>query len=222
MACFGKNKAKKDGHHYYCKGCVKELSVNNKEQVKDNYKQWSNENAAHIKAYQKQYRKDNRDQLNAYQRSRPPERKLRANTSDTKKSKEKERRNTPEYKSQRSTYIQKKYREDMQFRLKKLFEAELNALLFKNDATIKSQSKIGCTIPEFKEYLQSKFLPTMTWENYGIVWQIDRIKPFCSFDLTDEAQQKQCFHYTNTQPLFVTSRVIDGIFYLGNMNKNMF
>jgi len=43
----------------------------------------------------------------------------------------------------------------------------------------------------------------MTWENHGFDgWHVDHIKPCTSFDLTDLEQQKQCFHYTNLQPLW--------------------
>lgn len=41
----------------------------------------------------------------------------------------------------------------------------------------------------------------MSWENYG-EWHIDHIKPCSSFDLSDPKQQKECFNYTNLQPLW--------------------
>jgi hypothetical protein len=43
----------------------------------------------------------------------------------------------------------------------------------------------------------------MSWNNHGSYWEIDHIKPCSSFDLTDIEQQKQCFHYTNLQPLTI-------------------
>lgn len=60
---------------------------------------------------------------------------------------------------------------------------------------------IGCSIPELVRYLESKFLPGMTWENRRL-WHIDHIRPCASFDLTDLEQQKICFHFRNLQPLW--------------------
>jgi hypothetical protein len=63
---------------------------------------------------------------------------------------------------------------------------------------------IGCTKDELRTYLEGLFLEGMTWENYGKRggWQIDHIKPCASFDLTNQDQQKECFHYSNLQPLW--------------------
>jgi len=69
---------------------------------------------------------------------------------------------------------------------------------------IKCQSSLlllGCSIAECRKYIENKFLPGMTWENYGD-WHIDHIQPCASFDLTLPEEQKKCFHYTNLQPLW--------------------
>lgn len=60
---------------------------------------------------------------------------------------------------------------------------------------------IGCNINFYKDYLESKFLEEMSWDNYG-QWHIDHIIPIKSFNMQDIKEQKQCFHYTNTQPLW--------------------
>ena len=45
----------------------------------------------------------------------------------------------------------------------------------------------------------------MSWENYGRgsgEWQCDHVLPVSSFDHADPEQQKICWHYSNTQPLW--------------------
>lgn len=62
---------------------------------------------------------------------------------------------------------------------------------------------LGCSIDELKMHLESKFQSGMGWNNYGPKgWHIDHIKPFKSFDLTNEQELKKACHYTNLQPLW--------------------
>jgi hypothetical protein len=78
----------------------------------------------------------------------------------------------------------------------------------------KSESTIeltGCTIDELRVHLSSLFLPGMTWDNYGKYgWHIDHVKPCAAFDLTDPEQQKECFNYTNLQPLWAVDNLKKG------------
>jgi len=77
-------------------------------------------------------------------------------------------------------------------------------------ASIKNNSKnssvpeiIGCSIQEVRIYLESKFLPGMSWDNWSKNgWHIYHIKPCYLFNLTKDEEIKECFHYTNLQPLW--------------------
>ena len=70
----------------------------------------------------------------------------------------------------------------------------------KSDATM---PLTGCSPSELVAHLESKFSPGMTWANYGLHgWHVDHKKPCAAFDLSDTAQQRACFHYTNLQPLW--------------------
>jgi len=60
---------------------------------------------------------------------------------------------------------------------------------------------VGCSAAFLKCWLEAQFQEGMSWENYG-AWHVDHIRPCASFDLTDPAQQRECFHYTNLQPLW--------------------
>lgn len=61
---------------------------------------------------------------------------------------------------------------------------------------------LGTTIGEYQRHLEGKFLPGMTWDNYGDAWHIDHIIPLSHFDLRDPAQQFEAFNYKNTRPLW--------------------
>ncbi len=78
--------------------------------------------------------------------------------------------------------------------------------------TIKSCSVvdlIGCSPNDLVSHIQSQFLPGMTWEN-RFLWYIDHIRPCASFDIIDPEQQRQCFHYTNLQPLWAKDNFSKG------------
>lgn len=70
---------------------------------------------------------------------------------------------------------------------------------------------IGCTITKLRQHLEAKFSDGMSWDNYGKHgWHIDHIRPCASFDLSDPEQQRQCFHYTNLQPLWAADNIRKG------------
>ena len=75
---------------------------------------------------------------------------------------------------------------------------------------------VGCGIDFLKKHLESKFENGMTWDNYGVNgWHMDHIKPCAAFDLTLDEQQKECFHYTNIQPLWAKDNVRKHSYYNG-------
>lgn len=69
---------------------------------------------------------------------------------------------------------------------------------------------LGCSINFFKDYIASQFREGMSWENHGRgpdKWHLDHIRPCCSFDFSKEEDQRECFHYTNIQPLWETENL---------------
>lgn len=79
---------------------------------------------------------------------------------------------------------------------------------YKSETTFKL---LGCTLDFFRAYLEKQFVLGMSWENYGRTgWHVDHRKPCTSFNLTDPAQQRECFHYTNLQPLWSIDNIKKG------------
>jgi hypothetical protein len=75
--------------------------------------------------------------------------------------------------------------------------------------SVSTEALIGCTVEALKLHLQAQFKPGMAWNNYGL-WHVDHIRPCASFDLTDESQQRACFHFTNLQPLWAIENMVKG------------
>lgn len=103
------------------------------------------------------------------------------------------------------TYCQKRRKIDPSYNLSILLRQRFGKALKHGSKTGSAVRDLGCTLKEFKLYLESKFQPGMTWENHGRTgWRIDHIKPLSKYDLTNPEELKQVLHYTNLQPLWAT------------------
>lgn len=212
----------------HCKSCCsiscKEYRNKNKEKINSKIKKWQNENKDKRKISKQKwidknpdYHKNYRD---AYYLKNPEYNKIHywKNPEKYRQASKDFRKNNPKYSQE---YISNKTKLDVSFRIARNMRCRIIYAVkqSKTSKSTKTTRLLGCTIADLKSHLESKFLPTMTWENYGKYWHIDHIIPCNSFDLTKEEEQKKCFHYTNLQPLFVVTQIIDGIVYIGNLNK---
>lgn len=100
-------------------------------------------------------------------------------------------------------YKNKKYNNDINFKLKAILRSRLRKSL-KNDWKVGSSVELlGCSVQEFKSHLEAKFQSGMTWDNWSVSgWHIDHIKPLDSFDLKNKEDLKKACHHTNLQPLW--------------------
>lgn len=70
---------------------------------------------------------------------------------------------------------------------------------------------LGCTRADLLAHLEAQFLDGMTWDNYGRGgWEIDHIRPCVEFDLTDPAQQRECFTLPNLRPIWASDNATKG------------
>jgi hypothetical protein len=83
----------------------------------------------------------------------------------------------------------------------------------------KTIEMLGYSAVELKQHIESLFTEGMSWDNYG-EWHIDHIKPLSSFP--KDTPIKVVNSLSNLQPLWATSREINGVMYLGNLNKNKY
>ena len=176
-----------------------------KEKRKQYHEEYQKEYRAHpeVKEKHKQYGKEYR---------------VRPGIKEKRKEYFKEYFARPEVKEKRKQYqkqYQKEYgrkrlQENPQYVIRCRISSRIHYALRQNGVAKNNPALelLGCTIPQLKEYLESKFQPGMTWENQAINgWHIDHIKPCSLFDLTKEEEQKKCFHYTNCQPLWAKDNI---------------
>lgn len=106
---------------------------------------------------------------------------------------------------------QQRYRaKNKNARIAENIRSRIYTAMFNNNCLPAAERFLGCTIPEYKAYLESKFLEGMSWSNrgHGIgKWCIDHVRPVSFYDLTDPEQLKQCFHYLNTQPIWFRENI---------------
>lgn len=100
-------------------------------------------------------------------------------------------------------YETNRRRTDPMFKLKGNLRGRLWTALSRQGVkkTNRTFDLVGCTYQELYDHLEEQFTDGMTWDNYGD-WHVDHIIPCASWDLSQDKEQKLCFHYTNLQPLW--------------------
>jgi hypothetical protein len=196
-----------------------EYNKTHKEQKSEYYKQYWQKNKQECQEYNKEYWNQNKEELSVKNKEWRKKCKSEGRCTscgnindDTKFSfcskcriKVSTRVKSKENRIKRNIYESNKMKTDILYRTKKLLRDRLNKALKGNYKVGSAVRDLGCSIEEFKIYLENQFLPGMTWENWGCGendWQLDHIKPIFMFDLTDREQFLEVCHYTNLRPLW--------------------
>ena len=204
---------------------AREYSKEHLEERREYKKQWRAKNTEKNRLQKKEWRERNIEKVKqqkheSYLRCKErikEKKKLKAEEiSNSKKiynetHKEEIKKWRSEYNRKHRAEYRERYNSDINYRMARILSHRIREAI--KSQKCKKESKtvdlLGCSIEEFKRYLETKFVSGMSWENYG-QWHIDHIIPCAAFDLSDIEQQKKCFNYTNLQPLWAFE----------NMSKN--
>lgn len=164
----------------------------NKEKINNQKKIFYENNKEKILEAQKEYYENNKEERIKYSKI--------YNLINKEKNKEKLK-----------IYYQNKWKNNPTYRLKSNVSRRIRYSLTINGLTKKNKTSdiLGCSLEDFKSYIESKFESWMTWENMGNpkdgileinkTWDIDHIIPISS--AKTESDILKLNHHSNLQPL---------------------
>lgn len=159
--------------------------------------QWRVENREEYLAQTRAWRAKNKDSIRAKQKA----------WLDAHPNYQRDKRlEDPSYQSR---YTTNRKKVDPAFRILCNLKRRMGLVLDGQRKADTSRALVGCSAEELRAYLESKFLPGMSWALRDRI-HLDHIRPCASFDLTDPSQQRACFHYTNLQPLWAIDNLRKG------------
>jgi len=196
----------KDGHLNQCRVCkntyLNKYGQENKERLLEKAKQYYHENCEKIKQRVRRHWKSNAHEINAKRTDRYAndekyrhERLSQCSTSNARCRPER-RKNAKEQRN--ATYYLELCRKRM-----------WHAFHGRGSKSDRTKALLGCDGEFLKHYLEGTKVPGKDYTDA----HIDHIIPCCSFDMTDEEQQRKCFHYTNLQLLPAKENLQKSSFY---------
>lgn len=210
---FSQRKQSKDGFESMCKNCKKEYdkqyTLANKEIRYAKCRGWNKLNKEKLVETTQNWIQNNQERH-----------------KEIKKNSFKKFMSNPENKNKRREYDRKYVKQKRQNNIEYKIKDSIGSMISYHLKEKKSESTIeylGCSIKEYIVYLENMFLQNMSWENYGVIWEIDHKIPLSSFNLTQEENIYKAFKYQNTQPLFKTTEIAESFGYvdqIGNRNKS--
>ncbi len=174
----------------------------NPEKIKATRKKWIKKNIKKIKANRREYEKKNREKINLTVKKWRHKNREKVNERARQWSKD------PKNRAKINTRYNKRVKSDVIFRIRRNLKVRIYEFikLKKGRKYGTMKQLLGCDWQFFKSYIENKFQPGMTWDNYG-KWHIDHIKPISKFDLSLKSEQYKSCHHTNLQPLWALDNI---------------
>ncbi len=161
-------------------------------------------------AKKKAYRESHKEEIRAYRESnksysreyrvRNHQRILEARRAWETAHKDELRKYRESRRSKKNERERERLITDVNFCLQKRLRNRFRAALKQNSKNGSAIRDLGCSIEEFKKYIESKFQGSMSWDNRN-KWHLDHVIPLSKFNLQDPQQIKIALHYTNYQPM---------------------
>ena len=214
---FYRDRSKPGGRHSHCKQCrapaARRWRKANRERIAEYNHRYQESNQERVAEAQRRYREANPERVRRWREANPERaaestrRWREANPDAARRWRESNVDAVRHYhranRNRRNARLKERRCVDPLFRLISNMRSRLSQAIKAQDASKSAHTfeLVGCTYGELWAHLEKQLQPGMVWGNYG-KWHVDHIRPCASFDLKDIEQQRQCFHFSNLQPLW--------------------
>lgn len=187
---FNKKKSSKDGYDTICKECQHIYDEARKEKRREYTKQRSAEKREYYRKYNQEHREE----------------KLRYNQEHN----EKQKQYCRDYRLKNIDRLRLYDRERSRLRyqtpiarLQRNISTQLCFCLKEKKNNMHWEGLLPYTSQQLIEHIEKQFTPKMSWNNYGIYWELDHIIPQNTFNITsvDCIDFKICWSLANLRPL---------------------
>ena len=147
---------------------------------------WKAKNKDRVKEYNTEYKAEHKEEISVYNSKYNIENRAEIQKRSTA--------NMARLKKENPSF---KIACNMRSRMTDAFKS-YNTKIKKCDHT---KAILGCSMAFLCEWFSFRFTVDMNFKNYGTLWHMDHVVPCCRFDLTDDDEQRKCFHWTNLKPM---------------------
>jgi len=108
-------------------------------------------------------------------------------------------------------YEKNRKKTDVHYKIRAVLTGRIRDAVKNGKKCANTMKLVGCSLDYYKFWIESQFKDGMNWDEFmkGNI-HIDHIKECQEFDLSDPDQQRICFHYTNTQPMWKIDNIKKG------------
>lgn len=229
---FHKNKSSLDGFTHMCKECAIAKSrawyAANKEKAAATMKAYREENKEACIARAQTWVEENREksrQIKSAWKKRNPEVVRRHAREAARRDPEKQAARKLAYRAENRhverAYLRKRRAENPLQKLHDSMGNRFRDVLRSNKGGKAWKLFAGYDCVTLKAHLEAKFLPHMSWDNYGD-WHIDHVRPIASFDFTVDFEDtvRACWAISNLQPLWAIDNIKKGKKWDGAADDN--
>ncbi len=201
-------KGNQDGYRSSCKDCIKKYQQDNKDAKSKYLKKYKEDKKDILILKNKEYREKNKEKIqNWKEENKHYFKKYRQENKDKIRKYYKE--NKDRVSKTNRLYRQRRTKEDAVYRFSRTIRSLVHGAFKRGTNQFRKEAKtekiLGCTIEEFRLYIESQFTKRMTLENHG-EWHLDHILPLATAKTEEDIIRLN--HYTNFQPLWAKDNIL--------------